>query len=514
MLRDNESLQSQSGLLTEQGPDSHIISDSTTNSASPRPQVPLGSSNMELENLKEITTSLRSQTGPRPVQVVFEDNNDAHLTPPQSATIQDDHHGCAVTRMNELEQQLLKAQEETRFYKEQLVLQERTTQALVAEKEVEKAKLVSLVSKQDDLICALRQQLENNNTQQHLVKQVKKLREALNAMANEKRSLEQRMAAFLQDELDAAADAPPETMLLSDDEDELINSTLLGYRSSTEELHYNLMQQHLDLRRRSSCQTDSTDPYQLSVSLGSPSRRNSSSSSSAHDVHSSGGSFPINSTLKLVEEEEEEEDAVSRYSSLASTPSFGSFDRPRSVMPTMAAATRGSTSSTITTATTTTITTQSPVSSTHKQHTLSRIILPPATPPPNHPLPPIPSESSADNMMVKRHTVWTHRSFTPPPSSSFTSTHTHPLRISTTFNNTNDDKRPSSSDSLVQSPPSAPAIMSPSSISPTSSLDWRSKSYSSLDGNKNSSSSVAPEEQSRDKGGFWRGMRKKWIKGR
>lgn len=327
-----------------------------------------------------------------------------------------------LSRVQSLENELQTAYQHVNHLKAQLAQHDQSTQALVTkhmeEKESEKLRvkqLTELVHTQDLLIQQLqqRQPATSSSDEASMAQELSKLRADLDTLHFEKRSLETRMAAFLNEELDMS-----HVSLLSNDDDELF-SVAMGYRSSTEHQSQDFLQ-HMELRRRSSSIIDA-DQYSMMAfgNVSSHHRSNSNSDnrlcspmghitcSNNNNVTSPSSRYTNHSTLNLVEERDEEDDAVSRYSSLSSSPATMSFASPTSstsdprysiLKSTQMRTSLSSVSSTHLPAhgsPTTNPSTAAAAANAARKAAWARIMIPPATPPPSHPLPPLPPNGGA-----------------------------------------------------------------------------------------------------------------------
>lgn len=335
------------------------------------------------------------------------------------------------------ERQLAEAQTQVLFFKQQLSQQDKETQkvlhACMADKETEAKKarqLSEVVETQDALILHLQDKLAHLEALALVPptpdqEEVRRLRQEIDALVSEKRSLEQRMAAFLHDELDHVS------------QDGSITA---------------------ESRRRSSILDD---PFSLATFGYTNSNRSSDLLAPTRLK-----------TLNLVEERDEEEDAVSGYSSIASSPNPYYYPS-----------------------------TLSSPTSPQKTSLRSAVTLPPATPPPSLPLPPLPPLPS---MQDQEETASLQS--TPPASPLQQRMHRSmsPLRIST--NPLALTPKHASADALAQH--LNPSLSSPpyhaSTAEGRSSLPTASKS-SSLQ-------HTSRQDANREKRNtFWKDMKKKWM---
>ncbi|KAI9253937.1 hypothetical protein BDA99DRAFT_167163 [Phascolomyces articulosus] len=454
-------------------------------------------------------------------------------------------------RIGFLEKQFVQAQREAQIYKEQLEYHDQTAQrmleSLLAEKEkqrVEIRQLVDVIEKQEQLIHLLQQRASlsvsktttdtalsplslpfqeksqyTNAEFEAMRLQMIDMRKELDTLISEKRGLETRMAAFLEDELDDIAMSHEDL-------------GTFGY-SSSDQQHQEILQ-HLEMRRRSSSLLDA-DQYSLMAFGTTPTTSNIQVSAS----NSSGLLPPLNQ----VDEEDDDDcdDAVSRYSSFASSPMTAttSFNSHSISSPT-SFANRQSTFISSPSNTMTSPTTAANNNAARKA-AWSRVMiptersmqLPPATPPPSHPLPPVPPINALQAAATIKED-YNNQEYTPPsPATTTTSRSTrsfspshrmsmHPLVISTALYN---QSKHTSADAITQgqhpvrsispSLPSAP----PTTASPQSSslLAALNKNHS-VDANIERSIATGSGRTSTesvmagDKGGFWKGMKKKWMK--
>ncbi|KAI7849957.1 hypothetical protein BDC45DRAFT_519472 [Circinella umbellata] len=508
-------------------------------------------------------------------------------------------------RIHLLENELVRAKHESQTYKEQLEHHDQTAQrileASLAEREkqhIEIRQLVDIIGKQERLIYLLQQKTasplplpssSNNNTAaQHsllltsplspplaLQQQEKQLhtnaefetmrshmlemRKELNTLISEKRSIESRMAAFLEDELD--------DMTISHED----LGTFGYHNNSSDQQNHEEILHHLEMRRRSSSLLDA-DQYSL-MAFGTT----SPTSGSSHNIHniqvSATNSSGLLPPLNQVEEEDDDEDDdndddVSRYSSFTSSPmtTSTSFNSHSISSPTSLAHNcnnnnnhhRQSTFISMSTSNSTTSPTTAANNNAARKAAWSRVMipvgehgmqLPPATPPPSHPLPPVPPINAlqAAGILKDDEQQQRHQDYTPPsPATTTTSQSTrsfspshrmsihHPLVISTGLNNNtdtnnndninNNNEKHISADAVAQhrqpvrsiSPqlPSAPPTTSPQHSSLLAALNKNQ----SVDANIERSIATggirtsADSEMSERTGGFWKGMKKKWIK--
>ncbi|ORZ02412.1 hypothetical protein BCR43DRAFT_481512 [Syncephalastrum racemosum] len=333
------------------------------------------------------------------------------------------------------EKQLAEAQTQVLFYKQQLSLHDKETQkilhACMADKEKEAMKaqqLCEVVETQDALILQLQEKLTHVESLALVPltpdQEVRRLRQQINDLVSEKRSLEQRMAAFLHDELDHVSQdgsITAESKRRSSILDDPFSLATFGYANSNR-----------------------------SSDLLAPTRLN---------------------TLNLVEERDEEEDAVSGYSSIASSPNPYYYPS-----------------------------TLSSPTSPQKTSLRSAVTLPPATPPPSLPLPPLPPLPSTQD---QEDTVSLQS--TPPASPLQQRMHRSmsPLRIST--NPLALSLKHSSADALAQhlNPSLSSPLYHASTAEGRSSLPTTSKS-SSLQ-------HMSGHDANREKRNtFWKDMKKKW----
>ncbi|KAI9312188.1 hypothetical protein BX666DRAFT_2031359 [Dichotomocladium elegans] len=437
-----------------------------------------------------------------------------------------------------LKEQLEDARRQASAYQEQLAQQERTTQQLVTkymeEKERETVRvhqLVDLVEKQEQLIQAL---CEGEPAPSSVHRELSQLRQELEALHFEKRSLETRVAAFLNDELDVS-----KVSLLSNDDDELYTIAALGYRSSCSE-HTQLdgLASQTDLHRRSSSILLDTDQYSL-LAFGSPRSNNT-----AERVTSLGSTMrhTNQSALNLVEEEEVEDDTVSAYSSIAASSLAMSFSSPPSSMNgayndsrfsyLKSSPLRNSASS---------ISSQQALSpsaaaNAARKAAWARIMIPPATPPPNHPLPPIPPKLSRDgdsdevgsNSSSSSSSSSSSRSRNSGKSSHFDETELHQdYDAAPRFHRSCSPSRTQSSP-LAMTPAATTTMNNNKQPQPTTGT--KHQSIDTLPGSPNSSLTSAPPvltyqaaetnhatsapafngDMTDDRHGFWKGMKKKW----
>ncbi|KAI8142809.1 hypothetical protein BJV82DRAFT_138562 [Fennellomyces sp. T-0311] len=425
---------------------------------------------------------------------------------PQDDEDEEDHEridGDAHRRIRLLENQLARAQKETQTYREQLAHHDQTTQQMLtdslAEKEKQSAQirqLLNVVAKQEQLI----QLLQERNTPEDgdyvaMRIQLHTMRQELDAIVGEKRSLEMRMASFLEEELDELTMSHEDLGTLSDHQNDEI-------------LH------HLEMRRRSSSVLDA-DQYSL-MAFGSPTKT----------INSNTLLPPLNQVDE--EDGDDDEDAVSRYSSFASSPMTATTSFRDSGI-------RQSLSSMGTNSPTT-----AAANNAARKAAWQKVMLPPATPPPSHPLPPVPPlgvMAATNNIDAKQqeysmpeeelplppteHALQAGAHPLPPvpsPSRSHRSLSPqrlsmHPLVISTsrTGKHTSADainKQNNQHRSLSPPPPSAPPIVSTQSSSLLAALNKNS----SVDTDISVATGMAEGSDGRDRGGFWKGMRKKWKK--
>lgn len=443
---------------------------------------------------------------------VIDTNSNFDKSDPSEATQSIPSSSTAEKRIKSLEQQL----ESTRkHYEQALTQQELATQALVAnlveEKEQESLKvrqLVAVIEKQDALVLALQEKL-SLQSQDDLIQELKS---EIERLAGDKRALEQRMAAFLQEELDAS-----QIELLSEAEDELVTNTLgmMPLSSDDDEVFSGSK----SWRRSSSI----LDTAELRHSYHQ--RSNSSQSSLGRPVNSSNILYH-RSFLNLVEEEE----AVSGYSSLASSPTSPSFS-PVSMLP------RADSSFSIYDTESSVATSPPSAPVVARGSILSRSGLPPATPPPKQPLPPVPHAlSTSDDAAV------TIKSFPPPPPKILT----HNLALSSSSPAAAVGKHASVDDlqqqkqrpySIAPSPPSAPPgilkfsrfSMAVGSLTGSSSSNSIARLTQEAEAEQKQqqqhqerpqsseqkpSTPASTTESSEEKKGFWKGVKKKWMIGR
>ncbi|CDH60615.1 predicted protein [Lichtheimia corymbifera JMRC:FSU:9682] len=482
---------------------------------------------------------------PRDTEDEEDENEDGDSSGLQSPTSIQYVSNDLMGRVQSLESELQTAYQHVHYLKAQLAQHDQSTQALVTkhieEKESEKLRvkqLTELVHTQDLLIQQLQQRQQeqpatSSSGDSSMAQELSKLRADLDTLHFEKRSLETRMAAFLHEELDMS-----HVSLLSNDDDELF-SVAMGYRSSTEQQPQDLLQ-HMDLRRRSSSIIDA-DQYSMTTFGNAPSHHHRSNSNSENRLCSPMGHITSNntnnhatspssrytnhSTLNLVEERDEEDDAVSRYSSLSSSPATMSFASPTSssvsdprysiLKSTQQMRTSlSSVSSThlpahgSPTTTTTNPSTAAAAANAARKAAWARIMIPPATPPPSHPLPPLPpnggtfplpaGDDTLDDDSDMDDTYPDPRQSDSPRKSTMHPPSVPPLAISTSTPSFQQQQDPGLS--------SAPPIMSPQRESLEAAMRKNGRESAAT-----VHSSGTDETSSREsKQSFWKGVKTKW----
>ncbi|KAI9488651.1 hypothetical protein BDB00DRAFT_34401 [Zychaea mexicana] len=514
----------------------------------------------------------------------------------------------SLIRIRELEDQLARAQDEARTYKEQLAHQNQTAQRMLEASLVETEKqtieirqLVDVVNKQERLIHLLHEKTSTSSSSTfcsaaaaaaastsssattasqlssspppppphdeeytYMRCQIVQMRKELDTLNSEKRSLEARMASFLEEELD--------DMTMSHED-----LSTFGYRHqrhNSEQQNQEILQ-HLEMRRRSSSVLDA-DQYSL-MAFGGTSPPNHHIQVSA--TNSSGLLPPLNQVREEEDEtddDDDDEDAVSRYSSFASSPmttttSFHSPSMASSNNYFMKQSSSSSSTGVRESIASLSSPTTAAANNAARKAAWARVMLPvtgvmpPATPPPSHPLPPVPpnimdgddddddnasdhgsnipeapaskdndDDTNQDNRQQEEYvppSPATTRSFSPVSSNRMSM---HPLVISTSISTSSHShtasaaaaaKKHTSADAITRQtravrsisppPPSAPPTVSPQSSSLLAALN---KNHS-VDANLGrpiatgaSSSDRASVPAVTERGSFWRGMKKKWKK--